>query len=596
MTWRDWAGAVLRRMADRLAPVRAGVGSVPEPNTDPDPVVQGMAKAALSGPGPDTPQGIGQTQVPSQVEEAMARERMATGEPFGPGRPLNPFAPWGEAPRQWDYPAGLNIVSRPRSTAAKVSFDTLRAIIESYDVARLCIERRADEIRALDWHIVPAEGVEEDVSSQIKQARKFFERPDGFTPFDSWQQMFLEDILSFDAGAIYKHRTRGGKLGALEVVDGTTIAPLVDYWGRIPDPPAPAFAQFVRGMPWVWLTKNDLIYQPFRAQPRSPYGLPPVEWLLLNINTDLRWQWHFLMYFTEGTVPDTYMQAPPDMTDPKQIQAFQELWDAVMTGEQGQKHKVKWIPAGAKPIPAKQTSFSPDFPTFLLRKTCAAFKVTPAEIGFTDDVNRATANMQENVQWRASILPLVRYLEGIYTRILQEDLGLPLQFRFDVGGEKEDRLNEARAHDLYVKMGAESPDEVRERVLGLEVDPRRRVPRFILTSQGPIPVEAIGASPAPAGPSSGGTPSGAGEEEETEAETVEKVAGKAAVIPDHEEVMAELARWRANARKRVKQGKRPRLFESDVLPAAVRDQVWSQLQKATTVDEVNEAFAGPFFW
>lgn len=560
MGFRDW----LRGLVSRVR--KAGAPDQPEtPRMAPDTMT------------------VGATQVPENVEQKMREEGMVTGGPFAPGRPLSPFFGYPAEPRQWDYPVGYNIVTRPRASAAKVSFDTLRAIVENYDVARLCIERREDEIRGLDWSIVPDDDApDQDWSAEIKRVTQFFDKPDGFTPFDSWQQMFLEDVLAFDAGAIYKHRTRGGKLGALEVVDGTTLAPLIDYWGRMPDPPAPAFVQFVQGVPAVWLRKDELIYQPFRATARSPYGLPPIEWLLLTINTDIRWQWHFLMYFTEGTVPDTWMQAPPDMTSPKQIQEFQELYDRVMAGEQGWKHRVKWIPAGAKPIPAKNTQFNPEFPVFLLKKCCAAFKVTPAEIGYTDDVNRATSEMQENIQYRSSIIPLARYLEGIYTRIIREEFGLPLRFQFDLGGEKEDRLKDAQAHEIYVKMGVESIDEVRENVLGLPVDKDRLTPRFIMTSQGPIPVDMIG----PAAAHNTGQPLGPAEKSVT--------AHTAAV--DDAGVMAELKRWRENARKRVKAGKPPRWFESDILPQEVAEAVWDKLASARTVEEVDRAFEGPFFW
>ncbi|MCO7177026.1 phage portal protein [Sporolactobacillus kofuensis] len=575
---------------------------------------------------------VGSNPPTSDVEQALDRQGMETGGPFAPGRPLDQFFPQGEKPRQWDYTTGYNIATRPRAVESGMSFDTMRELLQSYDVARLCIERREDEIRGLEWSIIPDETVndKEDLTSQIKMVTDFFMCPDGQTPFDQWQNAFLDDVLSFDAGAIYVRKTRAGKIGALEVVDGTTIAPLIDFWGHAPDPPAPAFSQYVQGIPSVWLTRDELIYNPFRSNARSPYGTPPVEWLVMTMNTDIRWQWSFLQYFTEGTVPDTFMEAPPDFKDAKQIQEFQDLWDATMAGDQAMKHKVKWVPNGAKPIPAKDTSFDTKFPEFLLKKTCAAFKVTPEEIGFTEDSNRASGELQENIMYRASLLPLTKYLAGIYTRIIKKYFGVPLKFHFNVG-EKSDKLIEAQTHQIYTQIGAESADEIRKNILGLDPDPNMPVGRFIQTNYGPLPIDQIGkmipymwipsqdagiyqkrgtplmpttsvSVQPPQGPDEPFAQRATQEaqravdEANRNDEQVENDGVEKAIAPSDDDVLTELKRWKQNSKRRVKKGRATRQFESDILPDGIHDQVWERLQSATNTEEVDRAFRGPFFW
>src|SRR5258708_12798448 len=34
------------------------------------------------------------------------------------------------------------------------------------------------------------------------------------------------------------------------------------------------------------------------------------------------------------------------------FRSLQDTWDAVMEGDQAMKHKIRWVPAGSKPIPA----------------------------------------------------------------------------------------------------------------------------------------------------------------------------------------------------------------------------------------------------
>jgi hypothetical protein len=426
------------------------------------------------------------------TEAALAAEGMDNTQPLAPGRPLAPYWPANTPPRAFDYQTSHNITSRPRSTASRLSFDTLKAIIGSYDVARMCIEHRQDDIRALEWRITAADDVREDVSDQIAVATRKMRKPDGTTPFDSWQSSLLEDVLRFDAGSLYKRRLRNGTVSALEVVDGTTIAPLLDYEGRRPtEDDAPAFVQFIHGLPAVWLTDKALIYQPFRQQPESPYGLPPIEWMLLGANTDIRFQAHFLAYFTEGTLPAAFMESPPEYAHPDQIQDLQSAWDEVMEGDQAQRRKIRWVPFGSKPFLVKDAPFDPAFPEWLLRKCCAAFKVKPNDLGFTDTVNRSVGDVQSEVQARIGRKPLMTYLKGIYDGWLQDDLGLPVQFMFATGEERDDKLQEANTHKVYVEMGAESVDEVRENVLGLPVDPTNPVPRFTTTRSGLVPLSSI---------------------------------------------------------------------------------------------------------
>lgn len=440
--------------------------------------------------------------IPPDMLTGLQQAGMDGNPAFGPGTPISPYDGYDVRPRAYDYPPGYNITARPRTQEGRIAFSVLRDIINTYDIAQICITHIIDDLRSMDWMIQPLGGTEGELADEIKEGRKFFQRPDGVTPFDSWMSMFLEDVLRYDAGALYKRRDKAGRLIALEVVDGTSLVPLIDEHGRPPggheadrnsdEGKPPAFLQYIKGVPWDWLSFDQLLYLPFRPLPDSPYGMPPMEWLLLNANTDIRWQWHMLMYFTEGSMPDAFGELPPDLSNPEQVEMWQRYWDAVMEGDQAQKHKIRWVPGGTKIDPIKAEVWDEKFPLHLMRKTAAAFHVTPADLGFTDAVNKASADTQIDVQFRVGTMPRVRFLQNIFDTILQEEMGLPLVFRFDTGQEKEDRLAEAQAMDLYIKMGAQSPDEVRSKLLGLPVDPEHPVPRFIFgTRTGPIPLSAI---------------------------------------------------------------------------------------------------------
>jgi hypothetical protein len=430
------------------------------------------------------------TGTPDDVAQSMDEQGMNTLAFFGPGRPLEPYFEVGTPARRYNYMPGYNLVTRPRSVVSQMSFDTIRQIYRVYDIGRMCIEHRIDEISNLEWSIVAGKGITDDVSDEIAIAEKMMERPDGTTPFQSWQSSFLEDVLRFDAGALFVGRLRSGAPAALEVVDGTTIIPLIGQRGRRPKAPAPAFTQVIQGLPGVWMTDRDMYYQPLRQQNNSMYGLCPMEWLILNANTDLRFQRHFLAYFTEGTLPAGFMEAPEDFTDPDQIAILQATWDSVMEGDAGKKRQVRWVPAGSKFTPYHDEPFSSDFSEWMLKKTCAGHKVKPTALGFVDDVNRAQGDVQQDVAAQIGRGPLMKYLRSVYTWWLRDVQGLRVKFEFEDGGEKEDLLQQAQADQIYIEKGVISSDEPRAR-LGYKVDTANPVPRTMTTRTGLVPLSSI---------------------------------------------------------------------------------------------------------
>lgn len=434
-------------------------------------------------------------QVPPAMIAAEVSQGMDTTTPLGPGAPLAPADGYSRTPRSYNYRAGYNISGRPRINE-RVSFHTLRALLDSYDVAQMCISHRQDSLRSFDYILRPAEGVDVDMGNATKLVREILRYPDRELPFSAWLTKYVYDVLGFDAGTLYRIRNRGGAPIGLRVVDGTTIAPLLDAWGNRPgfDPEtgqwAPAYVQYVQGVTWNWLTARDLIYVPYRPTSNTPYGKAPLETVLINANTDIRFQLYFMQRFTDGNIPQMFGVAPEQWT-PEQIDQWQSRWDAFLKGNQDALNQIRWVPGGSSFEYLNKSDFTNDFSLFLIRKTAAAFHVSPNELGFTDQVNKASSQSQEAVQDRVGDRPLLRHIAQILTDFIQDDLGVPLIFEFDTGTDDADALIVAQTDKVYVDMGAVSVSEIREKRYGLAEKDGATIPRYFAAAAGPIPLSAL---------------------------------------------------------------------------------------------------------
>ena len=249
---------------------------------------------------------------------SSADARIVTGtgaDWFGPQAPMAPLAPGQVAGRQLDYPPGFNLVTQPRAYEP-IGFADLRAIADSYDLIRIIIETRKDQMARLEWSVRPRERRARAAADggQIKTIAAFLRKPDGSSFWDTWLRELLEDLLVIDAPALWAERNRGGALVHLHPIDGATIKRVIDDWGRTPHAPLSAYQQVLHGLPAVDYTTRDIIYRPRNTRVHKVYGFSPVEQILITVNIALRRQIYQLQYYTEGNIPEALIGAPESWT------------------------------------------------------------------------------------------------------------------------------------------------------------------------------------------------------------------------------------------------------------------------------------------
>lgn len=358
--------------------------------------------------------------------ESLGIVRGTGADWFGPLNPLEPTAPPEVKGRSFDIPSGYNLNIRPRAYES-ITFDQLRAFADGYDLLRTVIETRKDQLARLSWNIV-ARGADKKrakdpkIMDQIAKVEKFFVRPDGEHFWDDWLRMVIEDLLVLDAPAIFRRRTFGGNLYALEPIDGGTIKRVIDDWGRTPSAPAPAYQQVLKGFPAVDYTVNDLIYRPRNIRTHKVYGYSPVEQIVMTINIAIRRQVWQLQSFTEGNIPEALIGTPSTWT-PDQIRAFQDWFDSLLEGNTGERRRARFVPGEVSKgyVATKPSELFGDAEEWLARIVCFAFNISAQP--FVAMMNRATAETAQETAVMDGLAPLQQWVKNLVDTVILDDFG-----------------------------------------------------------------------------------------------------------------------------------------------------------------------------
>jgi hypothetical protein len=445
--------------------------------------------------------------------QGTADDRIAGGagaDWFGPLAPLAPIAPPEVAGRRFDFPPGYNLVTRPRAYEP-VGFAELRAFADAYDLLRLVIETRKDQMERQRWRIRPRAGrlkrgdggLDADIRARILAVERFFHKPDGVTRWKTWLRALLEDMFVIDAATLYCQRTRSGRLCALHQLDGATIKRVIDDWGRTPLPYIdadgatiypPAYQQVLKGLPAVNYSARDVIYRPRNVRAHKVYGYSPVQQVLMTVNIALRRQLWQLDYYSEGSIPDALIGVPAGWT-PDQIKQFQDYWDTEFAGDLAKRRRAKFVPgeSAVKVQQTKEPEHKQDFDEWLARIICYAFSVPPQWA--VKLMNRATADNQSAQAEDEGLEPTKEWVKDLVDEIIADEFASP-DLELHWLDEEADAAELERKLEGRVKLGAVTLNEMRTH-LGLDPYANAAADRpMVLTASGYVPIEAHASSPA----------------------------------------------------------------------------------------------------
>ena len=383
---------------------------------------------------------------------------------FGPNQPLQPAAQEQAKGRQLDYPTGYNLRHNQRVDDNSVGYAELRNLADGYDLLRLVIETRKDQISKMEFDIVPKDKKATPDEKKQKFIKEFFSYPDKEHDWDTWLRAIIEEMLVTDAATVYPRYNRSKELYSLELMDGALIKRIIDDTGRTPLPPEPAYQQVLKGVPAVNYSKDELIYRPRNVRVHKIYGYSPVQQVIMTVNIALRRQVTQLQYYTEGNVPDALIGVPEEWS-PEDISTFQKWWDEVLLGDTSQKSKARFVPGGMTPTFTKDAILKDGYDEWLARIICFAFNISPQSL--VAMMNRATAESAMQQASQEGLAPLMKWVKSLMDFIIvkyfdEHDLHFVWKDE-DEPGPKE----QMEVLTGYVAGKIMHPDEAREK-LGME--------------------------------------------------------------------------------------------------------------------------------
>lgn len=459
------------------------------------------------------------------------------GEPFQP-EPFDPPLPSGRpAPRRSQYPQSWNMQT---STMRSVPWTVLRDAADNVSVMRACIEICKSSITGLEWsftidagrarqlakrsstssHQVIAD-LQDRYADDMDRLHQWWAKPDRINHwnFAEWLGALLEDQLVLDAVALYPHLTMGGDLHSLELLDATTIKPLLDHRGATPQPPLAAYQQILWGFPRgeysqsplaevdaefvsaIYGTSNTLeartdalIYKVRNRRTRSPYGFSNVEQALVDVDLYLKRRGWIDSEFSAGVTPEMIVNVDATMT-PEQLRQYETVFNDELSGRTRERMRARFLPAGFDAMfpPGLDSKFSSDLDLHLIRLICASFDVLPTSLGFTP--NHGMGGMggqghqqgEQESQLERCTKPTARWIVDLVNEVSIQYLGMPPEVTLTFHGlDEDDEQREATLLQGYVDGGLATLNEGRDQLN----KPRYTFPEadqpYLKTPTGPV--------------------------------------------------------------------------------------------------------------
>ena len=477
----------------------------------------GYATTSAAMPSQMTPSpgsgGQGLLQTPGMQANPLPRPAMDFGSQLGPSAPFLPapldpvFDDSGRAlPRLWEYPVAWNLDLNQRTAPWTV----LRSMADQIDIIHRCIEIKIAEITRLEWsfnvedatinaimaeencsHAKAARIAREKYDEDIIRLREFWENPypQMGRSFTEWMTEFLWQHFVFDGTPVYPRYNLGKDVIGFEIIDAPTIKVLLDNRGSNPAPPAPSFQQILWGFPrGEYQTSPDSDGEFFNAPGKnneylrdqlayfvrnrrtwSPYGYSCVEEAVPSATLYLERQQWMKSEYQDGTMPMAFFETDSDEMDITRLAAFERVFNDRIAGSNAERHRMKVLPRGFKPIfaPTVDERYKDSYDNFLILRIATIFGVAPSALGIIPRSGLGGAGEREGEAQHAlttSQKPLESFLIETINTLSRRFLGSDknITFAFDDNTDNVQAMEtKAKAYQTSLASGQMTINDVR---------------------------------------------------------------------------------------------------------------------------------------
>ena len=372
--------------------------------------------------------------------------------------------------------------------AMYVSNVWVRAIVDKI------IERISDVqpiVKPVRKNIDDSNEMTDETKRHMDDVNEFLIKPnDNFESMTNIRKKISRDLLVYDASAL--EIIKGAKLSNNEnkkiiemfVVPGNTMKINTNSFGMLND--ESAYIQVDRNMKIVssW-NKDKIIYFQLNPQSNKIYGLSPLESLIQTVTAELYSSQYNLDFFYNNATPRfaVLMEGLGNGQGAAALARFRSWWDNELRGnphrpiiigsEQG---KIAFQKVG---LSNEEMQFQ-DYSKMLLAKIMVVYKMQPSILGVEFGSSSSVQNnVQQERQFKIDAVKphMTIFTDKINQQIIHSNSGFNyndvyIDFDLDVIDKKQ----QAEWHELYLKNGVITINEIRTKGLGLMPVPWGNVP------------------------------------------------------------------------------------------------------------------------
>ncbi len=446
------------------------------------------------------------------ITEAIGFNTNSKGEDL-----FKAYIPWFLYKPPWGFPRQVNIIELRTLARNPYIFAIIKTLQDEISSIPYNIVVKKEYL---------AQGYVEDEEAK-KDILAFFDRPNNNKEsFEHIIRTWIRDILEVDAGIGVKVFDSNGKFKYLFARDGGTFLKNPDIYGTMQDRVefvTPPTAQLLTGglpgdadrqIAALWSNSasvqkyQDFFYNqdyadmykdkaayfqygftagarpvPFgtreimyiMANPRSDsiYGRSPIEILRDTILTLIYGNQYNLDYYMNNNTPAGFISIPgakPDMIETWQRQMEDRFMTEDPLGNRKKRFfKTVFTNEALTHIPIQLSSKDMEVleqQKWFTKLAWSCFGVTPTEMGFTEDVNRATAGAELEVSKQKAIKPLLSLLKYHINTFLMPEFEHPeFEFTFEAPDIHEEKRR-AELNEILIRTGVKTANEIREEEYG----------------------------------------------------------------------------------------------------------------------------------